>query len=214
MALASDANNQDFVGATDPDARLYVEFYNNPVHNEFKSNQEGRPIFEDVIFVKIVVPGDNSFNINSPANDGHKARFPHHWARFKNAHDSESRFIGTPLSQWPLLTPSAVEELKYMKFHTVEQIAGGSDSQLNGLGMKAGYAPLALRERAKQYLEVASGEADLNSRTEEIKKLKDEQAEKDAKHEASISELKEQMATLIASMNQPVKENTLHLKKA
>ena len=214
MALASDVNNTEFVGASEPDQRLYVEFYNHPVHNEFKSTQEGRPIFEDVVFVKIVVPGDNTFNINTPANEGHKARFAMHWARFKNAHDSESRFIGTPLAQWPLMTASAVEELKYMKFFTVEQIASASDSQLNGLGMKAGYAPLALRDRAKQFLEVASGEADLNSRTEEIKKLKEEQSQKDAKHDTELAELKQQMSVLMASLPKLKNDETLHLKKA
>ena len=39
MALSSDVNNTEFTGATDPDARLYVEFYNNPVQNEFKTLQ-------------------------------------------------------------------------------------------------------------------------------------------------------------------------------
>ena len=112
------------------------------------------------------------------------------------------------------MTLSAVAELKYMKFFTVEQIAGASDSNLMGMGMKAGIAPLVLRDRAKQFLEVARGESDINSRAKEIQELKDTQAEKDATHEASINELKEQMAALIASINKPDKENTLHLKKA
>ena len=28
------------------DSRLYVEFYNNPIQNEFKTAAEGRPIFD------------------------------------------------------------------------------------------------------------------------------------------------------------------------
>ena len=182
------------------DSRLYVEFYNNPIQNEFKTTVEGRPIFEDMVFVKIQVPGDNTFNVNTPARDDHKQRFPMHWQRFQNAHGDDMQLIGTPLSHWPLLTPSAVEELKYQKFMTVEQIAGASDAQLNKLGMRAGTSAFSLRERANNFLDAAKGESEINKRADEIKQLKDDQAVKDAKHAQELAELKAQMTALMAAM--------------
>jgi hypothetical protein len=48
-----------------------------------------------------------------------------------------------------------VEELKYLKFMTVEQVAGASDAQISALG--AGY--VTLREKAKAFLDLAKDSA-------------------------------------------------------
>lgn len=177
MALASDASNRDFDGASNPDARLYVEFYINPIQNDFKTEQAGRPIFEDVTFVKIQVPGDNTFNVNTVAREDHKQRFPHHWAQFQNAHGADLQAIGTPLSQWAFLSKSVVEELKHQKYMTVEQIAGASDSQIGNLGMSAGHSPYDLRKRAIAYLASSETESEATARALEIQALKDQIAE-------------------------------------
>jgi hypothetical protein len=206
MAIDSDLNN--------PDARLYVEFYNRPLQNEFKSNAEGRPIFEDVTFIKIVVPGDNTFDIDTVALDHHKQRFPLHWQRFLNAHGEDPKQIGTPLSQWPLLTPAIAEELKYQKYTTVESIATASDAQINRLGMSGGMSPYTLRERARRYLEMASGEADLTGREEEIKKLREDQEAKDAKHAAEMQAMQEQIQALTAAFSEKSKPGRKPLDKA
>lgn len=198
--IASDVNNRDFTNASDPDARLFVKFYSKPVQNEFRTLQEGRPIFEDVTFIQIQIPGDNTFNVDVPAREDHKHRFPMHWQRFQNAHGDNNQIIGTPLAQWPLLTPAIVEELKYQKYVTVEQIATASDQQINNLGMSGGMSPYALRDRAKKFLEVARGEAELNHYEEQLRKIREEQEQKDAQHAQEMAEMKAQIQALTQSV--------------
>ena len=104
--LASDLNNPEFVGPTDPDARLHVKFYIQPQKNEFKSTLEGRPIFEDVQMIEIRIPGDQLTVIHSAVREDHKQRFPKHWAYFEQTQGKDNLEIGTPLTQWPMLQPS------------------------------------------------------------------------------------------------------------
>ena len=78
--LASDLNNPEFVGASNPDARLSVVFFSKPLKNNFRTEQEGRPIFDDCDMVRIYVPGDDKNIVETFVRDDHKRRFPLQWA--------------------------------------------------------------------------------------------------------------------------------------
>ena len=179
---------------SNPDSRLYVEFYSKPVQNEFKTQVEGRPIFEDMDFVKIHVPGDNTTVIDTYARDDHKARFPLHWAHFQNTH-GENKTSGTPLSAWAILAASQVEELRALKFFTVESVATASDAQLQRIGMIAGMAPSAFRDRAKRYLDASKDEGFANQVAEKAKQLEEE----NAKMKADMEEMREMIIQLAAN---------------
>jgi hypothetical protein len=194
--LASDAANPEFVGAHNPDSRLAVQFYVKPIQNNFRTLEAGRPIFEDVVYVKIFTPGDQLNIIDTPARDDHKARFPMHWAHYQNTHGGDSREVGTPLKQWPLLTASQAEELKAIKFFTVEQIANASDAQIQKIGMAGGMDVHALRARAQAFLQVAQDTAVPQKQAEEIERLKQEAEEREAKHEREMAELREMVQNL------------------
>ncbi len=168
MALDTDIQN--------PDSRLHVEFYTKPIQNNFRTAQEGRPIFDDIIMVKIYVPGDPNTIIDTPVCDQHKSRFPRHWAHFQNINEQGPE-AGTQLSAWPILTKAQVEELRAIKFFTVESIATASDAQLQRIGMIAGMAPHAFRDRANRYLKAAADDGELNRQAEENKKLRAEMDE-------------------------------------
>jgi hypothetical protein len=177
--IASDANNPNFTGAHNPDAGLAVMFYPKAVQNNFLSEKEGRPIFDDVDFVKIKPPGDPTLEIDRPAREDDKKRFPQHWAHYKNKREGDQRLVGkTPLSAWPLLTPAQGENLRALKFIAVEDIANASDLQLQSLGMAAGMSPHALREHAQRFLNVASA------------------VSKESAAEARVKELEERLAAL------------------
>ena len=151
MALiASDANNPEFQGAHNPDSRLAVKFYSKTVPNKFESEKQGRPIFFDLDYVQIFVPGDNTSVIDQPVREDHKQRFPLQWARYNNNRSENTHEIGTPLTQWPRITPAQAEELRALKFYTVEGIANASDASLQSIGMIAGMAPYAFREHAQR----------------------------------------------------------------
>lgn len=205
--LASDARNPEFTGAHDPDALLAVTFYMKAMQNNFETLKKGRPIFDDRLFVKIFTPGNDLNIIDTFATEQDKKRFPKQWAHFQNSNSGDSRELGTPVAQWPLLTPAQGEELKGAKFFTVEQIAGASDQQLQSVGMIAGMNPMTLRDKAKAYLAAASDTA-----------LPQFQAEELAKRDQEIADLKadqkrmaDQLAALTAAQGQP--DKTLHAPK-
>lgn len=197
--LASDIDNPAFTGAVPDTTGLAVRFYKEPRQNEFKSKLEGRPIFEDTIMVHIVLPGNNTFDIKEIVQEHHKKRFPLQWAAFNNANGQDPLMIGTPLSQWPMIGASQAEELKALKFYTVESIAQASDATLQRMGMAAGMSPHALRDRAIRFLEVARGDAAVNKQAEEIDRLRKEQIEKDRLHAEQMQRLQDQIDALAAA---------------
>lgn len=178
--LASDANNPEFTGAYNPDSRLAVQFYSRPVQNNFQSNAQGRPIFDDVDFVKIFVPGDNTLTIDTAVHDAHKKRFPIQWAHYKNTKGSGDSIHGTAISAWSLLTGGQVEQLKALKFYTVESIASASDSQISNVGMVAGMQPHAFRDRARLFLKVANDDSLAATQAKENAELKERLAKLEA----------------------------------
>jgi len=185
--LASDEANPQFVGARNPDAALVVEFYTRAVQDMFKSGKAGRPIFSDVIYIKILVPGVKESQIDRPAREDDKARFPHQWAHYHNKTEGDARELGTPLTEWPVITRSAAEEFRSLKFFTVEAIANASDLNINNLGMIGGMAPHILREKARAFLAGAKDTALVQSQAEEL-----------AKRDAEIERLKAEMARIAA----------------
>lgn len=192
LGMETDMANPNFVGATNPDAVLTVQFYVKPVQNQFRTVEEGRPIFEDRVMVKIWTPGNQLNIIDTYADDSHKNRFPLQWAQFKNMRDGNQQLIGTPISQWPLLTPSQVEELRALKFYTVENVALSGDDMIARIGMLAGMAPTSFREQAKRFLASAKGAAEANKTAEELKKRDDQ-----------IAALNEKLEKLIEAQGEP-----------
>jgi len=184
--LASDANNQNFVGAHNPDSALVVKFYTHPVEQPFLTKQEGRPIFLDVDYIMIFTPGNQLNIIDTTARPDHKARFPQQWALYQNGKKTEQT-IGTPVSAWPFLSSAQAEEFKAVKFFTVEQIAGASDLQLQSLGMIGGASPHVIRDRAKAYLAAAAGTAPVEAQAQENAELKDRIAQMEMQMKAMMA---------------------------
>ena len=189
--LASDLNNPEFVNPINPDSQLTVRFYSKPVKNEFKTQIEGRPIFQDTDYIEIMTPGDKDNTVDTPAMEHHKQRFPLHWAYYKNNGGSNAQ-IGTPLEQWPLITGSQAAELKALKFFTVDSVAGASDEQITRIGLAGGMQPFAFREKARLFLSVAK---DLSFSTK--------QAEANKANENRIAELEKQLAAVLAAQKEP-----------
>jgi hypothetical protein len=189
--LASDDQNPAFTGAHNPDDRLAVRFFIKPEQNNFRTQEEGRPVYEDREMVRIEVPGDARTVIETYVREEHKQRFPRQWLAFQT--NRENPETGTPLSEWPLLSASQAEMLKAQKFRTVESIAHASDLQLQSIGMIAGMAPHSFRERARAFLDAASGTADVERMAQEL-------AERDAKlaeQAEAIRLMQQQMAALM-----------------
>jgi len=194
--LASDIDNTQFSGAVPDTTGLGVKFFKEARKNEWKSQMEGRPIYEDAVMIHIVLPGNGLFDIKEVVQERHKQRFPLQWAAYQNANGKDPMMIGTPLEQWPLLGMSQIEELKALKFYTVENIAQASDATLHAMGMAGGMAPHALRDKAVRYLAAAKDDAAVNKQAEEIARLREEQAEKEREHGQQLAALQAQLQAL------------------
>jgi hypothetical protein len=192
MAIESDDYNAD--------SRLNVRFERRAVKNEFLSEKEARPIFEDREFITISVPGDNTLTSVSEVREDHKQRFPLHWAHYQNTQQGDPLAAGTPITEWSLITPAMAEELRYLKFHTVEALATASDAQLQSFGMKVGMSGPALRTRAKNFLKVIDDESALHKQDAELAKLREENASIRAETDAKLASMQEQMAQLLAAV--------------
>lgn len=204
LGLETDAANPNFVGAHNPDSILRAVFNVLPILNAHKTSLEGRPIFDDVIHVQIMSPGNDSNIPNIRMRDEHKFRFPREWAMFKESTDGQHGIAGTPLSEWPQLRRAQVEELKGIKFFTVEQVAGASDQQMAGVTMIAGMSFHTLREKAKAYLRAAMDTAlpqhqaeELAKRDQIIAEMRDEQ-QREKEHR---QRMEAQMAVLMAELD-------------
>jgi hypothetical protein len=166
------------------ESTLYVSFFTEALEYKAESEKQGRPIFKDVAFVRIVVPGDVNNIIERKATKEDEMKFPRAWARYQ-AEEREA-VDGMPLEQWPQITRSLLKELKYFEVHTVEQLAGLSDGQVSKLGM--GFTEY--RNKAKAFLEAASGTASQTAQAAENERLKQQMADLQAQIVALGSEKK------------------------
>ena len=123
--------------------------------------------------------------------------FPLHWAHFQNQHGSDEMLSGTPLSEWSLISRSQAEELKGLKFYTIEQIAEASDLALQRMGMSAGMSPYTFRDKAKAFLNKSSSDAEALKRDESLKALEAENERLRAENKAEMDKLKAQLDMLM-----------------
>ena len=194
MAIESDVRGAD--------ALLSVRFYRKPIEIKDETLAQGRPIFKDADWIQIMTPGDQLNVIDTIARDNHKARFPQQWAAYQNKIGNQEEIVGTPVSAWPLVSMSQAEELKGIKFHTVESIANCSDQQLQRIGMIAGMSPHAFREKARTYLNLAKDTAEVDAKNAELAQLKEENAKIKAETDAKLAQMQEQMAALLAAVSE------------
>ena len=192
MAIESDINNAD--------TKLAVKFEKREVQNEIETIKQNRPIFEEKIFIKIATPGDSLTEIDRQMYDSDKNRFPIQWASFLNRQGEEQNYSGTSLKEWPLITKSQAEELRGLKFHTVESIAMSTDQAIQKIGMLAGMSPYSFREKAQSFLKMAKEGADVNAREAELNALKEENAKLKAESEERFQKQQAQIESLMSLM--------------
>lgn len=166
------------------DKKLMVNFYVRAVKNNHKSDQQGRPIFDEVEYVRIIIPGDNNTVIDNPVNQEYRIRFAEKYERFKKGLSQSSS--GTPLEMWPQMTVGLVAELKAMQIFTVEQLAELSDSLAQRI-----MGSHELRRRAQVFLDSAKGEAVNTKMASELEK-----------RDVEINALKSQLEQLIKMTGQ------------
>src|SRR5688572_6904100 len=126
---------QGDVGVVQYDNRQVVMFYNKPLQNPAKSAAAGRPIFDDVVFVKIHPPGERLNIVDCPATREHQQRYPHQWKQFSDQKQQIPE--GTPVEMLYPEHPSIGATLRASNVHTVEQLAELSAHAIESIGMGA-----------------------------------------------------------------------------
>ncbi len=134
-------------------AGTYALFFKQPVQNNFKTKQEGRPIFEEQDYIRIVIPANKLESPVRPVRDEDKEKWPREWARYQRG--EQEAVEGTPLDALTQLSGSRKQELKALNIHTVEHLAAVGDQNLMNMGMGARQE----RDAAKAFLAMAKDQS-------------------------------------------------------
>lgn len=143
------------------DENLRVSFSNFPHFNEEASNKEGRPIFDEKVYVTIIVPGQTDI-VHRVAWSKDFNRFPKQYAAFKTNQNQDAA-SGTPLKVLPWIQQNQVKELEYFNCFTVEQLANMPDATIGRF-----MALQSLKQRAKDFLETAKDASHLTKMRSEL----------------------------------------------
>jgi hypothetical protein len=163
------------------DDGLFVQFFPHAVHLEWQSKQEGRPIYEQRDYVRVIQPGERD-KMEREAREDDKHRWPRQWA----AYQSQQQQVpdGTPVDVLFPGAPHEVAMLKALHIHTIEMLAALGEAGISRLGI-GGRNKV---ERAKRFLDAANGMAGMNKLQAENERMAEE-----------LAAIKAQMEQLIAA---------------
>jgi len=125
-----------------------IKFLNVVRKNDEKSLDAGRDIYDEVPSISIQWPGGDETVRALEERDKHE--FPELWAAFSSGMGEVQS--GMPLKEWTRITASALHELAYLGFRTVEQLAEANDDVRRRMGPLSQYI-----KEAQDWLEAANG---------------------------------------------------------
>jgi len=166
--------NESF--AEETRGRNAVFFHPVQVLSEWKSARAGRPIFQEQIFIKKLIPGDNTLVIDRKMRLADEDEHPKEWALFKNKREN---FVpGTPIDLWNILSDTQKAEFKALNIFTIDQFAQLPDiAGLKIMGFNE------LRTKAQSFISASKD-------SEMFETLKKDMAAEIKKQASQIEELK------------------------
>lgn len=212
---------------------VYPEFEVKLIKNNFKSEQKGRPIYDEVEWITIRVAGDRNSVVERKVTDIDRQRFPAHYEIFKAGEKMAES--GTPIEEWTSISRSQAANLKAINIYTVEALAGISDQGIANIGLGG----RDLVEQAKAFLEAAKDNAvpqhlamdnkrlkqdvdmltrqlhELGERMDDYQALQTQLAEANAKNaqlEGQVSQLQTEAAALKSQQKPPTKKKSARKK--
>ena len=183
--------NESFM--EDNRGKMAVFFHAVQVQNNFKTMTEKRPIFEEKVFLKKLVPGDSTLVVDRPMREQDVEEYPIEWARFEQK--KEQRVSGTPIDVWSVLSETQKAEFKALHIFTIDQFAQLADSVGNKI---MGFNDL--RDKARAFIAAAKDSAVFD-------KIRAETDAKLAQQEEEMAQLRELVNQLSAKKSgRPKKE--------
>lgn len=153
-------------------------FFKSKYMGDKQSAEVGYPLYKDVAYIRFYISGGTIHE--RAVRDEDKFNYPKSWSSFSST--GEQRFDGTPLEEWPMISPAQLATLKHSGFRTVQQFVDAPDTAIQ----QAGMGMLALRAKARTWIESYKSQAPLDALTVENQNLKTE-----------VDVLKAQMSELI-----------------
>jgi hypothetical protein len=141
-----------FMATQNKPGQNYAQFYLHPVKMNKKSEEAGRDIYEDRVYVLILSPGQTKSECRRPMQERDKRDYPQAWADFQNG-NKEPTVVGTPI-EYLGISPARAKELRAVHIHTIEQMAECSETTKQNVGMDF----FALKNRAAAYVSKSSPE--------------------------------------------------------
>jgi hypothetical protein len=186
--------NESFM--EDNRGKMAVFFHAVQIKNNYKSELEKRPIFEEKIYLKKLVPGDSTLVVDRPMRETDMEEFPIEWARFEQK--KEQKADGTPIDAWAAISETQKAEFKALHIFTIDQFATLPDSAGNKI---MGFNDL--RAKARAFIGSAQD-------SEMMDKIRAETDEKLKAQEAEMAELRAMIAELTSKKaGRPRKEEVV-----
>ena len=192
---------------------FYVEFELRPEEDREASIDQGMPVFKDVEFAMITMPG-GGLVVDKPINEA----LLHEWKNGDNRKKPPSPFAyrayeawkegreapvnGTDLKNWPGVTPAQLKTCQNATVRTIEDLAAANADTIRKLGMGG----VAMMEKAKAYL----ASANQNKTSEEVSALMvklDALSDTVKRKDEQISDLLERLDESTKKRGRPRKED-------
>jgi hypothetical protein len=146
--------------------------------NPKKSEEAKRLICDEIECAEVFPPGGERTVVK--LEESHKLEYAAEYAAWKATQAQPAS--GTPLSEWTMLPKSTCEELRYLGFSTVEQVAEANDAAKQKMGPLQNWC-----KKAKEWVDSAG------CKQNEVAALK----EKAERLEKKVKKLEEQNEILI-----------------
>jgi len=162
-----------------------LRIWRDAVQNNYQTEQQGRPIFDEAIYVEVITPGSQSsipvFEVKriyheSAGIDPTTSEQYKQYKKFVDAFESDESaggaMTGTPLKEWPELSRSMIAALRAQQIYTVEALAGLPDTALPLVGPDG----RTWRSKAQAYLDFAANAGTATAKAAENERLKEDLA--------------------------------------
>lgn len=159
-------------------------FFTKSVINPIKSRDAGRPIHENVTYVKIQQPGERLNVVERPVQDNDKRRWPESW----QAYMSGKTYVpdGTPVEMLFPNHPAIADNLKGLNIFTVEQLASLGGNAIDNIGMGG----QEWVNKAKRYMDSADKGKEFNKMQRELEETKAQNRVFKQQLDVAISQIK------------------------
>ena len=115
-----------------PESNNVTIFHRKWIQNNFASLQAGHPVGDYEDYVTIRAPGQPKQEVDRKVKPEDTVEYSRQWMLYQNGLEQTAE--GTPLEQWPMMSPNDILMLKSHGIHTIEACANLSDAAVVEVG--------------------------------------------------------------------------------